>query len=132
MNGGEGADGFVLQPRRWRQLASNEPYPFKPWPWGDQNQVCALAGIGNPRRFFSSLEGYGLKVTGRALPDHHRFNPMDFVFADGQPLLITAKDAVKCRMLAPPNTWVLDVDAQLPAAFMADFCARVQALCRLP
>ncbi len=68
VNGGEGADGFVLQPRRWRQLASNEPYPFKPWPWGDQNQVCALAGIGNPRRFFSSLEGYGLKVTGRACP----------------------------------------------------------------
>ncbi|HMW47602.1 MAG TPA: tetraacyldisaccharide 4'-kinase [Cellvibrionaceae bacterium] len=129
INGGAGPDGFVLQPRRWRQLASNEAFPFQPWPWGEQTQVCALAGIGNPERFFASLEGWGLQVTGRALPDHHRFNPMDFAFADGQPLLITAKDAVKCRMLAPPNTWVLDVDAQLPAAFLRDFCARVQALC---
>jgi tetraacyldisaccharide 4'-kinase len=132
INGGAGPDGFVLQPRRWRHLASNEAYPVQPWPWGEQSQVCALAGIGNPERFFRSLEDWGLKVTRRALPDHHRFNPMDFAFADGQPLLITAKDAVKCRMLAPPNTWVLDVEAQLPAGFVADFCARVQALCRLP
>jgi len=132
VNGGSGASGFSLAPRRWRDVATNQAFAFQPWPWGEQAQVCALAGIGNPERFFRSLEDWGLTVTRRALPDHHRFNPMDFAFAEGQPLLITAKDAVKCRMLAPPNTWVLDVDAQLPADFVEDFCTRVQALCRSP
>ncbi|HRH76433.1 MAG TPA: tetraacyldisaccharide 4'-kinase [Cellvibrionaceae bacterium] len=132
VNGGSGANSFSLAPRRWRDLATNQAFAFQPWPWGEQTQVCALAGIGNPERFFRSLEDWGLTVTRRALPDHHRFNPMDFAFAEGQPLLITAKDAVKCRMLAPPNTWVLDVEAQLPAAFVEDFCTRVQTLCRSP
>ncbi|HEY6527507.1 MAG TPA: tetraacyldisaccharide 4'-kinase [Cellvibrionaceae bacterium] len=129
VNGGSGENGFSLQPRGWRQLASNQAYPFTPWPWGQIEQVCALAGIGNPERFFQSLEAFGLEVRRRPLPDHHRFNPVDFVFADGRPLLITAKDAVKCRMLAPPNTWVLDVDAQLPQPFVREFCTRILALC---
>ncbi|MEY4589896.1 MAG: hypothetical protein RL497_1972 [Pseudomonadota bacterium] len=128
-NGGtEHNSRFTLAPQGWRQLLSNVQYPLQPWPWGPHSRVCALAGIGNPQRFFASLEAMGLDVTAKALPDHHRFAPQDFTFAEHAPLIITAKDAVKCRSLAPENTWVLDVNAQLPEPFVRDFCARINAL----
>jgi len=74
----------------------------------------ALAGIGQPGRFFSQLEGLGLRVrTQQAFPDHHAFQPSDLVLQDADALLMTEKDAVKCEAIAPPETWVLPVEAQL-------------------
>ena len=131
VNGGSGANSFSLAPRRWRDLATNQAFAFQPWPWGEQTQVCALAGIGNPERFFAAWK------TG-ALPSPAAPCPITTVLTLWTLLLPKAsrfnhrKDAVKCRMLAPPNTWVLDVEAQLPAAFVEDFCTRVQTLCRSP
>lgn len=129
-NGGTSQTGFSLVPQRFRNLANNLPFPLTPRPWGEATCVDALAGIGNPERFFATLEALGLAVTRHPKPDHHSFSLQDFAFSQGGPLLITAKDAVKCRMLAPPNTWVLDVEAQLPAAFLQAFCDRILALCQ--
>ena len=54
----------------------------------------AVAGIGNPARFFASLSAQGIAVHGHPFADHHAFTRDDFTFADGCPVLMTDKDAV--------------------------------------
>ncbi len=76
-------------------------------------RLHALAGIGHPARFFRHLERMGLQVKTHAFPDHHAFQPSDLAFADADALLMTEKDAVKCQAFAPPETWMLPVEAQL-------------------
>jgi len=86
-------------------------------------EVRALAGIGNPARFFDTLRELGAKVRERALPDHHRFTPGDLDSRPGEWLVMTAKDAVKCRKFAPDNAWYLTVEAEVPEAFVEEFLA---------
>lgn len=76
-------------------------------------QVHALAGIGDPGRFFRQLVRMGLQIETHAFPDHHGYQASDFGFAQTDVLLMTEKDAVKCQTFAPPETWVLPVEACL-------------------
>lgn len=80
-------------------------------------RVHAVAGIGNPPRFFESLRLAGFDVIGHPFADHHRYVAGDLTFADDGPVLMTEKDAVKCRGLAAPNTWAVPVTAALPDTF---------------
>jgi tetraacyldisaccharide 4'-kinase len=80
-------------------------------------KVHAVAGIGDPKRFFLALGAAGLKVLPHPFPDHHPFTPRDLDFGDGLPVLMTEKDAVKLRHAARPEWWVLPVTARLDAAF---------------
>ena len=75
--------------------------------------VHAVAGIGRPERFFDTLRRAGVEPICHAFADHHPFVAEDLRFKDAFPLLMTAKDAVKCRAFAPPDSWVLPVAAQL-------------------
>jgi tetraacyldisaccharide 4'-kinase len=61
--------------------------------------VVALAGMGHPERFFTMLRDYGLHVDGHAFKDHHAFQAKDIPMTD-LPVLMTAKDAVKCKSFA--------------------------------
>jgi tetraacyldisaccharide 4'-kinase len=79
--------------------------------------VHAVAGIGDPKRFFLQLGAAGIKVAPHPFPDHHAFKPRDLEFGDGLPVLMTEKDAVKLRHAAQPDWWVLPVTARLDAAF---------------
>jgi len=74
--------------------------------------IHAVAGIGNPERFFDQLRALGMKVMPHPFPDHHRFRADDLAFADAAPILLTAKDAVKCRTFARPGMWVVEVEAR--------------------
>jgi len=76
-------------------------------------RLHALAGIGHPDRFFRQLEQMGLQAETHAFPDHHAFQPSDLAFVGADVLLMTEKDAVKCQAFAPPEAWVLPVEAQL-------------------
>lgn len=80
--------------------------------------VAAVAGIGNPQRFFEALRGRGLQVDGRAFPDHHPFSAGD-LNALARPLLMTEKDAMKCRELGLRDAWAVPADATLPPGFFA-------------
>ena len=80
-------------------------------------RVHAVAGIGDPNRFFLHLGKAGIKVLPHPFPDHHPFTPQDLEFGDGLPVLLTEKDAVKLRSAAQPHWWVLPVSAQLDPAF---------------
>ncbi len=97
-----------LAPVRLRHLHSGEIHALD---WLDGRVVNAVAGIGNPARFFDTLTDLGAKVIPHAFPDHHSFQPTDLEHRHG-PLVMTAKDAVKCQSIAPDDSWVLDVVAQ--------------------
>lgn len=95
--------------------------------FSDQN-CHAVAGIGHPLRFFKHLRGLGLKVVEHAFGDHHAFSPQDLQFNDSAAILMTEKDAVKCRAFAPSNSWYLSVDAKLDAAFGEKILERLREL----
>jgi len=82
-------------------------------------QKChALTGIGNPHRFFSTLEKQGLELITHSFPDHHDFIKSDLDFCDGvDTILMTEKDAVKCKAFATENQWYLPVVAKLDESF---------------
>ena len=80
-------------------------------------RVHAVAGIGEPNRFFMHLAKLGIKVIAHPFPDHHAFTPQELEFGDDSPVVMTEKDAVKLRRAARANWWVLPVTAQVDAAF---------------
>src|SRR5918992_76935 len=82
-------------------------------------KVHAVAGIGDPNRFFIHLGKAGIKVVPHPFPDHHRFSPHELEFGDEAPVMLTEKDAVKLRSVARPNWWVLPVSAKVDPAFGA-------------
>jgi tetraacyldisaccharide 4'-kinase len=75
--------------------------------------VHAVAGIGNPARFFAMLSQQGIGLVVHPFPDHHAFARADLEFGDGLPVLMTEKDAVKCRAFGAPGHWVVPVEARL-------------------
>ena len=89
-------------------------------------RVHAIAGIGHPQRFFAQLAAAGLEVIAHAFPDHHRYRARDLAFDDDLPLLMTEKDAVKCRPFAAANRWYLPVAASFAGSDGGALLARLQ------
>jgi tetraacyldisaccharide 4'-kinase len=96
---------------------------------GDSGQTCAagdlagrtlhaVAGIGDPERFFRTLEGLGLRFSRHPFPDHHAYVAGDLDFARDGVLLMTEKDAVKCTGLTAGEAWMLPVEAELSPALI--------------
>jgi tetraacyldisaccharide 4'-kinase len=80
-------------------------------------RVHAVAGIGNPQRFFSRLQALGIELTAHPFPDHYRFTAGDLAYAGAEAVLMTEKDAVKCRRFAAQTHWELPVDAVPDSTF---------------
>ena len=93
-----------------------------------EGRVHAVAGIGNPRRFFTTLLELGLSPIAHPFPDHHRFIEEDLRFEGDFPLVMTEKDAVKCRAFATDNMWFLPVQAALPASFYTSLKRKLKNL----
>lgn len=89
--------------------------------------VHAVAGIGNPERFFAMLEAEGIVVQRHPLPDHHRFDGRELRFDDTLPVLVTEKDAVKCARHAHERVFVVPVEAELPAELVDRLHAALHA-----
>lgn len=81
------------------------------------SDVHAMAGIGNPARFFDALRAMGLTVHEHAFPDHHDFQRDELRFEPMLPLLMTEKDAVKCAEFPLRDAWVVPASAHLPQGF---------------
>jgi len=79
-------------------------------------RVHAVAGIGNPARFFDHLQRLGLSFAAHAFPDHHAYSQADFPFRDTDAIIMTEKDAIKCLRFARENYWVVPVDARVDTA----------------
>jgi len=80
-------------------------------------RVHAVAGIGDPNRFFLHLAKLGVKPVPHPFPDHHPFRAEDLEFGDGATVMMTEKDAVKCKRFAKPQHWILPVRAVPEPAF---------------
>jgi tetraacyldisaccharide 4'-kinase len=80
------------------------------------SSIHAVAGIGNPERFFNMLRSRGIEVSGRPLADHTHLTAADIDFADDKSVLMTEKDAVKCAGFAGPRHWYVPVTASFEAA----------------
>ena len=80
--------------------------------------IKAMAGIGKPARFFEHLQQLGLTFVSVSFDDHHPFSAQDLAKIDCDVLIMTEKDAVKCRPFAQPHHWVLPVEASIDAALM--------------
>ena len=80
-------------------------------------RVHAVAGIGNPARFFSYLRGFDIRVIRHEFPDHHEYAAEDLAFGEKLPIVMTEKDAVKCESFAGEDTWYLPVQAVPGEAF---------------
>lgn len=87
---------------------------------GRTPRILAAAGIGNPARFFTMLRAAGLEIAEMPLPDHYDYADNPFISVAADIILITEKDAVKCRRIDAlkdePRLWVVPVTAQLDAA----------------
>jgi len=118
-NGSSPGDGFIemfLEPQAFRNLLdSSRSMPASEFAG---KRLMALAGIGNPGRFFSQLKGMGLHFEERPFPDHHAYTREDLQTGAVDAILMTEKDAVKCSAFAEPNWWYLAVDAKLDHALI--------------
>jgi tetraacyldisaccharide 4'-kinase len=85
----------------------------------------AVAGIGNPTRFFRELRRFGLEVIEHAFADHHPLVASDLDFGDDLPVLMTEKDAVKCHGFAEARQWFVPVTAQLTSPQADELLTRV-------
>jgi len=112
VNGGrallEGALSMRLEAKKALALCGGGAAPLDSFAG---RAVHAVAGIGNPERFFNMLRAHGIEVVGHPLADHARLRPRDILFADERPVLMTEKDAVKCAGLADQRHWYVPVSA---------------------
>ncbi|MFS0827909.1 tetraacyldisaccharide 4'-kinase [Pseudomonas phoenicis] len=122
------APGFAFQllPSALVNLCTGERRPLNHFPVGQA--LHAVAGIGNPQRFFDTLQALDWQPLAHPFADHAQFSPQALDFSPSLPLVMTEKDAVKCRAFAQPDWWYLAVDAHPSPAFSAWFDAQLQRL----
>jgi tetraacyldisaccharide 4'-kinase len=120
----QGGYGFTLQPSALVNLRSGERCAVSHFPAGQA--LHAVAGIGNPQRFFNTLEGLHWRPVTHAFADHAPYSAELLNFSPALPVLMTEKDAVKCRAFAADDWWYLAVDAKPSAAFVAWFDQQLQ------
>jgi tetraacyldisaccharide 4'-kinase len=79
--------------------------------------IAAVAGVGNPARFFCTLKvDMDLIFTPYIFPNHHAFQESDLQLKE-QSIIMTEKDAVKCQPFAKENWYYLQVEASLIDSF---------------
>ena len=119
----------TMEPHSLINLASGEERSFAGAPFHVGHTLQLVSGIGNPERFYTLMEILPYPVARIEFPDHHKFSAEDF---EGervdihQPIVMTEKDAVKCRRFATANFWALHADMKLPPAFVKDLLKRIR------
>ncbi len=117
-----------LVPAVWVNLHTQEEIPVANWPLA--RQVHGVAGIGNPDRFFNLLRNLGFEVIEHGFKDHRIYIESDLVFGDQLPVIMTEKDAVKCRLLnrelMHQDYWYLKVDVAAEERFFERLVARLE------
>lgn len=120
---------MTISPESWVNAATGERRDLHEF---SGKAVTAVAGIGNPERFFSTLKTLKVVADNISFPDHHTFTADDIDYPGT--VVMTEKDWVKCRAFAGPDCWYLEVGAMLAEdvkrKIIDDVCARAQASVR--
>lgn len=128
------ASTMQLQPRSLVNLVSGEKRPFAGAPFNMGNKLQAVSALGNPQRFYSLLERLPYQVETFSFPDHHNFTAADFEeqgIDEHQPVVMTEKDAVKCRQFAKSNFWYLSVEVNIESQFVERLIADIRQVSAL-
>ena len=126
INGG-GEGGLSMRLRLARMVAVRDSRRDQPLAEFLGRKVHAVAGIGNPERFFSALEAAGLEIIRHPFPDHFRFAPVDLDFGDALTTIMTEKDAVKCEPFATADMWFAEVETEVDPKLIERILIMLQA-----
>ena len=107
---------MTLNPAKFIHLNSGKQYTVDNWPM--HKQVHAVAGVGNPNRFFDLLSRLGFEFDKNPFPDHHKYNKRDLYYLDHLPILMTEKDASKCKHFNNSKIWYLSIEAKIESQFI--------------
>jgi len=116
---------MALEPGKLYPLAAGDPITTETWPY--ERQVDAIAGIGNPSRFFQTLRELDFDPIEHPLSDHARLSEDLLQFDSGLPLIMTEKDAVKCSQYTLENGWALRVEARLDEQMLQTLLTRLRS-----
>ena len=108
--GGDGEMSVRYKPGIWKQLKASDKQKTFP----SSAAIHAVAGIGQPEQFFSMLEEMGLSITRFSYSDHHQYKQSDFDKHAGKVVVMTEKDAVKCKNLDILDAWFIEITPILP------------------
>ena len=97
------------QPIEWVRISDNKRFAADSWLLS--KNVHAVAGIGNPAKFYKTLSNLGLNPIPHSFPDHYQFVEEDLEFGDSLPIIMTEKDAARCLELDNKNIWYLSIEA---------------------
>ena len=115
---GDGRSTFVThQPLAWRNV--RDPHRSDDGTRFRGPGVHAVAGIGNPQRFFAMLRAQGLTPAEHPFDDHHAFTRKDLDYPGATAILMTQKDAVKCASFADERFWYLPIRAVVDPSLVA-------------
>ncbi len=106
------------QPIEWARIKDNKRFNANSWPLS--KNVHAVAGIGNPAKFYKTLISLGLNPIRHSFPDHYQFKEEDLDFGDTLPIIMTEKDAVRCLEMNSNNLWYLSVEAKFENEDLAE------------
>jgi len=125
-----------LVPVGWHNLVTGDYKSVNELQFGEI--VHAVVGIGNPQRFFSTLDNLNVRYTPHIFEDHYNYKLAEIRFRDQAPVIMTEKDAVKVSSLIEdlpepnkkrlPPFWYLAVEAQLDPEFLQEFTDQVKQL----
>ena len=106
-----------LQPASWHQFNLDQTSTLRLESGPELGPCHGVCAIGNPQRFFRELRNLGFQVMEQPFSDHHQFSQQELQFDGETPVIMTMKDAVKCRDFWQTHWWALEVRAILPDMF---------------
>ncbi|GMG88260.1 tetraacyldisaccharide 4'-kinase [Biformimicrobium ophioploci] len=114
-----------VAPARWHQFRLDRESDIEIEEGPRPGRCHVVAGIANPGRVFRTVEQMGFEVIPHPFDDHHEFTANDLKFGDDYPVIMTMKDAVKCRAFWQPHWWALEIKAELPDALLEELMAAI-------
>jgi tetraacyldisaccharide 4'-kinase len=123
---GASSSGSMMfyEPLAWRNLVRADA-AADPAAWR-KGSLHAVAGIGNPSRFFALLRSFGLDPVCHAFPDHHGYTRDELAFPGATAILMTEKDAVKCSRFADERFWYLPIRARIDPNLIAHVARKLR------
>ena len=128
-NSGPTEDGehlMNISPSKFIHLKSGKSYPVEEWPM--HKQIHAVAGLGNPGRFFDLLARLGFDIVRHPFPDHHNFMSSELHYLDHLPIVMTEKDASKCKDFDNNRIWYLTIESDVSDKFIDELDAKIKSI----